>query len=48
MDKTMYDILVYTPNDDKQNYNNCRLKVLVEKFGHQLIRIIKYKFIAKE
>ena len=34
MDKTMGDKLVYIPSYNKQNYILCRLKSLVEKFGH--------------
>ena len=34
MDKIAGDKLIYITNNDKQNYPFCRLKVLVEKFGH--------------
>ena len=34
MNKTMCDKLIYITNNDKQNYPFCRLKLLVEKFGH--------------
>ena len=33
-DKTMDDEFIYIPNDDKQNYPSCRLKLIVEQFGH--------------
>ena len=37
MDKAMADKLLYIPNDDKQNYPFCRLQLVVETFGHNLI-----------
>ena len=33
-DKTMDDKLMYTPNDDSQNYPFCKLQFVVEMFGH--------------
>ena len=33
-DKTTADILLYTPNDDTQNYPFYRLQLVVETFGH--------------
>ena len=36
-DKTMEDILMYIPNDNKQNYTIVISKLLVEKFRHSLL-----------
>ena len=33
-DKTMDNKSMYIPDDVTQNYAFCRLKLLVEKFGH--------------
>ena len=33
-DKTMADKSIYIANDDAQNYLFCRLKLVVETFGH--------------
>ena len=32
--KTMANKLMYIPNNDIENYPFCRLKEVVEKFGH--------------
>ena len=33
-DKTMVDKLIYTPNDNTQNYHFYRLKLVVEMFEY--------------
>ena len=38
MDKSMADKLMYIPYYYTQNYPICRLKVVVETFGHSILR----------
>ena len=33
-DKTMADKLMYIANDNKQNYQFCKLQLVFEMFGH--------------
>ena len=40
----MADKLMYIPNDDRQNYLMCRLKVVVETFEHSTKLANKSKF----
>ena len=44
MDKTMADKLMYIPNDDTRNFPFCRLKLVVETFGHSTLSTNQSKF----
>ena len=44
----MTDKIVYTPNDDKQIYPFCRIKLVVEKFEHSTLWTNQSKFKSNE
>ena len=47
-DKTMANKLMYTPNDDTQNYPFSRLQLEVETFGHSTNQnLMKFPKVVK-
>ena len=41
----MADKLMYIPNDDTYNNPFCRLQIVVETYGHSILKTNKSKFI---
>ena len=38
-DETIYDKLIYIPNDDIQNYPFCRINLLLEWIGYWYLKL---------